>query len=208
MPTRMTTLFLLSILLLWPAGSSAGNDLAGPDETLRNLQEAHNSEMLARARYLAYAEQADAEGFAGAAALFRAAAAAEEIHAANMAQVIRSLGAEAWFHPEPPVVGGTLENLRAAVRDEQYEQETMYPDFLRIARAAGREDAVRSMSFAARVEQGHAVLFAAMARELTRKAEPAISYAVCSGCGHTEEWPAPDNCPSCGTGPTAFREVK
>ncbi len=208
MPGWKHILILLPILAagLWGKQSLAAPE-AGPS-TLRNLQEAHNSELLARDRYLLFAARARAERQGAAAALFRAAAVAEGIHADNMARVIRSLGEEPWSHPGSPVVRSTLENLQASAADEVYEQETMYPDFLAAARAEGIEEAIRSLSCAAAVEEGHAALFSALAAGLEQGPVPERTYAVCGGCGHTREWPAPHQCPSCGSGQDGFQEVK
>ena len=74
MPGWKHILILLPILAagLWGKQSLAAPE-AGPS-TLRNLQEAHNSELLARDRYLLFAARARAERQGAAAALFRAAA--------------------------------------------------------------------------------------------------------------------------------------
>ena len=75
---------------IWRSRSvSAGTN----GKTLQNLQAAYNGESNAHARYLAFAEQADREGYPQVAVLFRAAARAEEIHLTNHAAVIRQLGA-------------------------------------------------------------------------------------------------------------------
>jgi hypothetical protein len=63
-------------------------------KTLENLRTAFNGESNAHAKYLEYARRANAEGYTKAASLFRAAARAEEIHAANHAEVIRKMGFE------------------------------------------------------------------------------------------------------------------
>lgn len=61
-------------------------------KTMQNLQSALNGERNAHSRYLAFAEKADQEGYGGVASLFRAAAAAEEVHGDNHEQTIRDLG--------------------------------------------------------------------------------------------------------------------
>jgi rubrerythrin len=61
--------------------------------TLKTLQVAFNGESNANARYLAFAKQAQSEGYGEVASLFRAAARAEKIHATNYAAVIEELGA-------------------------------------------------------------------------------------------------------------------
>src|SRR5690348_4328328 len=103
--------------------------------TLQNLQTAYNGESNAHARYLAFAKQADQDGYAQAAALFRAAARAEEIHAANHAVVIKKMGATPAAKIETALVKTTKENLEAAVKGETYERDVMYPAFLKQARA-------------------------------------------------------------------------
>ena len=40
---------------------------------------------------------------------------------------------------ETPVVKSTKENLEAAIKGESYERDTMYPEFLKQARAEGNE---------------------------------------------------------------------
>src|ERR1700759_5490471 len=62
------------------------------ETTIRNLLSAFEGESNAHVRYSAFAVHADGEGLHGAASLFRAAARAEQIHAANHAPVIRQLG--------------------------------------------------------------------------------------------------------------------
>ncbi|MCD6575750.1 MAG: rubrerythrin family protein, partial [Nanoarchaeota archaeon] len=52
-------------------------------ETEKNVMEAFAGESQANRKYLAFAKKADEEGFHGVAKLFRAAAAAETIHAFN-----------------------------------------------------------------------------------------------------------------------------
>src|SRR5512138_3612591 len=72
-------------------------------KTEQDLKEAFAGESQANRKYLAYAKKAEVEGFKQAAKLFRAAAAAETIHAHNH---LRELG----------VVRSTRENLMAAIK--------------------------------------------------------------------------------------------
>ncbi|HWT65124.1 MAG TPA: ferritin family protein, partial [Terracidiphilus sp.] len=55
------------------------------EPTVKNLKAAYQGEMNARALYIAFAAQADEDGYCGIASLFRAAARAEQIHAHNQA---------------------------------------------------------------------------------------------------------------------------
>ena len=103
--------------------------------TVQNLLAAFEGESNAHAKYTAFAVKADADGQHGAASLFRAAARAEQIHAANHARVIKQLGGEAQCEIHAVEVKTTLENLKAALSGEQYEIDTMYPGFLAEATA-------------------------------------------------------------------------
>ena len=88
---------------------------AAPSKTMDNLMAAYNGESNAHARYVEFAKKADLEGFAGAASLYRAAAAAEQTHARNHADVITKLGGTPKAEIKPPEVKSTAENLRAAI---------------------------------------------------------------------------------------------
>jgi rubrerythrin len=55
----------------------------------QNLQDAFAGESQANRKYLAFAKKADKEGYAQVARLFRAAAAAETVHATSLKTCIR-----------------------------------------------------------------------------------------------------------------------
>lgn len=166
--------------------------------TLRNLQAAFEGESNACARYTAFAVKADAEGFHGAASLFRATARAEHIHAANHARVIRQLGAEPAAAIHPPVVKDTLENLNEARSGERYEIDSMYPEFIREAKGHGNTAAVRTFEWAIEAEKTHARLFSeAIAVLESGWLIAARTFYVCSACGYTSETPESDRCPTC-----------
>jgi rubrerythrin len=144
-----------------PKETSAAQSAAvvQPTQTLNNLQTAYNGESNARARYLAFAQKADTDGYRKVASLFRAAARAEEIHADNHAKVIKQLGATPTAEIKTPDVGETATNLDAAIKGESYERDTMYPDFLKQAREDGATDAVRTFNLARNAETEHAKLY-------------------------------------------------
>ncbi|MGA3263472.1 MAG: rubrerythrin family protein [Terracidiphilus sp.] len=127
--------------------------------TVQNLLAAFEGESNAHARYTAFAVKADAEGWHGAASLFRAAARAEQIHAANHARVIKQLDGEAQCVLHAVEAKTTLENLKAALGGEQYEIATMYPGFLEEAEARKNTAAIRSFTGALEAEKAHARLY-------------------------------------------------
>jgi rubrerythrin len=165
--------------------------------TLENLQTAFNGESNAHARYLDFATKADQEGYGSVASLFRAAARAEEIHAANHAVVIRKMGATPEAKVEKPVVKSTAENLVAAIQGETYERDVMYPQFLKQARAERNLDAVQTFNYAKTAEAEHARLYAKASSNLNQLKGAAVSYYVCTVCGFTTTKLDFEKCPSC-----------
>ena len=83
-------------------------------KTLENLMAAFAGESQANRKYLAYAQAADKEGLSGVAKVFRAAAAAETIHAHTH---LKNAGK----------IGDTAANLQDAIGGETYEFTKMYP---------------------------------------------------------------------------------
>ena len=155
------------------------------DLTLQNLQTAFNGESNAHARYLAFAEKADQEGYFQVASLLRAAARAEEIHARNHEVEIKRLGGTAQAKIENPVVKSTKENLEAAIKGETYERDVMYPDFYKQARAAGDTGAIQTFNYARSAETEHATLFTGALNNMATMRVKGVSYYVCTVCGYT-----------------------
>ena len=171
--------------------------------TVNNLLAAFEGESNAHAKYTAFAGKADADLLHGAASLFRAAARAEQIHAANHARVIKQLGGEAKCEIHAVEVKGTLENLKAALEGEQYEVDTMYPGFLAEATERNITAAIRTFHGALEAEKPHARLYGeAIALLVGGKKDSWIGAArdfyVCPVCGYTSETEEEhERCPVC-----------
>jgi rubrerythrin len=171
--------------------------------TVQNLLAAFEGESNAHAKYTAFAARADEDGLHGAASLFRAAARAEQIHAANHARVIGILGGQAEAEIHPVEVKSTLENLKAALNGEQYEIDTMYPGFLQEATERKNTAAIRTFHGALEAEKTHARLYAeAIALLAAGKKDSWIGEArdfyVCPICGYTSETEEEhERCPVC-----------
>jgi rubrerythrin len=176
--------------------------------TLENMQAAFNGESNAHARYLAFAHRAASEGYGEVASLFRAAARAEEIHAANHAAVIKEMGIVPKAQMETLTVKSTRENLEEAIKGESYERDTMYPEFLKQARAERNTRAIRSLNYARTAEIEHAKLYTAALRDLDhlKGAEHGMFY-VCPTCGFTVREADFEKCPSCFTAKEFFEIV-
>lgn len=179
---------------------------ASGEKTLANLQAAYNGESNAHARYLGYAKKADQEGFAGVASLFRAAARAEQIHAANHAVVIKKLGGTPQAKIETPAPQSTRDNLAAAIKGETYERDEMYPAFLKQARQDGNADAIQTLNYARTAEVEHAKLYttALASIEVMRSAQP---WYVCPVCGYTTAKVDFERCPSSFTPAKRYEKV-
>ena len=183
-------------------------------KTVENLLAAYEGESNAHAKYTAFAVKADADGWRGAASLFRAAARAEQIHAANHARIIDQLGGKARCEIHAVDVKSTLENLKAALAGEQHEVETMYPGFLKEAEARKNTAAIRTFEYALEAEKTHARLYseAIALVEAGRKdawVSGARAFYVCPICGYTSETPEEhDRCPVCHTIWERFETIK
>jgi rubrerythrin len=176
--------------------------------TLQNMQAAFQGESNAHTRYLAFATHADKEGYGEVASLFRAAARAEQIHANNHAAVIKELGGTPTANIETPSVKSTRENLEAAIKGETYERDTMYPEFLKQARADKNKSAIKSLNFAKTAEGEHAKLYAAALNGLDGlKNTRAMTYYVCPKCGFTARSITFEKCPSCFTPKEQFEKI-
>jgi rubrerythrin len=190
---RKTVVFSVMVLLTAFLATVAS---AAPGNTLDNLQTAYNGESNAHAKYLAYAEKADTEGYKGIAALFRAAGKAEEVHAANHAVVIRKLGGTPAKKIELPPILSTAANLQDSVKGESYERDSMYPEFIKQARIEGNSAAVRTFNLAKTAEAEHAKLYA-KALENPDAMKAATNFYVCTVCGYTTTNLNFAKCPSC-----------
>lgn len=162
-------------------------------KTEKNLQEAFAGESQANRKYLAFAKKAEAEGYKQAAKLFRAAAAAETIHAHNH---LRELG----------VVKSTKENLMTAINGESYEFKNMYPGMIADAATEGNSKALQSFNYANEVEKVHAALYKKALDSLGKNID--TDYYVCQVCGYTAEGEAPDECPVCKSKKQAFKKAE
>jgi rubrerythrin len=162
--------------------------------TADNLKEAFAGESQANRKYLAFAEQAEKDGFPNVARLFRTAAEAETIHAMGH---LNAMGG----------VGSTADNLQAAIDGETYEYTTMYPPMLEEA-ATENHRAKRMFGYALKAEAVHAELYARAleAVKAGKDLTETVCY-LCSVCGHIEFGRAPDTCPICGAKKEKFTQL-
>jgi rubrerythrin len=161
-------------------------------KTLQNLKDAFAGESQANRKYLAFAEKADKDGHPQVARLFRAAAAAETIHAHAHLRAMDG-------------IGSTADNLREAIAGETHEFTNMYPAMIEEAEAEGERKAERSFRYANAVEKVHADLYQKYLDGMEGLEE--TDMYVCPLCGYTCEGEPPDNCPVCKAKKASFFKV-
>ena len=163
-------------------------------KTSDNLKEAFAGESQASTMYLSFARKADQEGHPETAKLFRAASAAEVVHARNHLQTMEG-------------VKSTEENLKEAIAGENMEHVKMYPEFIEQAKKEENPKAERTFDWARKVEIIHESLYKSALEALQSGKAEEKEHFVCQVCGFTAEGKAPDRCPVCGAPQTQFSKV-
>jgi len=186
-------------------------------KTLENLAKAFVGESQARNRYTFYAKVAKKEGYEKIKEVFLLTADNEEEHAKWLMRMMNQLTentGETTIIPKAPVptvLKDTINNLKSAIEGENYETETMYPEFARIAEQEGYQDIANRLRAIAKAEWHHRQRFQKILKQLEAntffKKEEKV-YWVCRECGYIHEGQEPpESCPSCGH-PKAYFELQ
>ncbi|MEM1535981.1 MAG: rubrerythrin family protein [Candidatus Pacearchaeota archaeon] len=157
--------------------------------TEKALLEALTGESKARVKYNLFAEVARKEGYEQIAAIFEETANNELEHAKI---ILKLLG-------ENPK--NTEEALKKAIEGEHYEWTKMYPQFQKIAREEGEEDAATFFKEVAEVETQHEARFKKLLENLKNarvfKKDKVVKWK-CRNCGYVHQGrEAPKECPNC-----------
>jgi len=162
--------------------------------TDEHLKDAFSGESQANQKYRAFAKQAEKEGFANIARLFRTTAEAERIHAEGHLKAL-------------DMIASTADNLTAAIEGETYEYEEMYPPMLDKAVADGHK-AKTMFKFAVDAEEVHARIYA-KALEAVKEGKDLdeSEFYLCPICGFIELGAPPEKCPVCGAKSSAFCQI-
>ncbi len=153
-------------------------------KVMQDLANAFAGESQANRKYLAFADQAEKDGFPGVAKMFRAIASAETLHATSH---FKTMGG----------INSTAENLKAALDGETYEFTTMYPEFIKDAETEGNAKAKTSFNLANEAEKAHGALYKKTLENLDSLKGKDTDWYVCPVCGYVHEGSAPDKCPIC-----------
>jgi rubrerythrin len=127
-------------------------------KTHDNLKAAFAGESQANRRYLYFAKVADVEGYPEVAGNFRETAEGETGHAHGHLDYLKKVGDPATDLP----IGGTEDNLKAAIAGETHEYTDMYPGMAKTARQEGFAEIADWFETLAKAEKSHAGRFSSM----------------------------------------------
>ena len=176
-------------------------------ETIKNLAKAFIGESQARNRYSFYAKKAQKEGYEQINEIFLLTAENEREHASWLLKLINQLkedGNDIVVEAEAPTTlsDKTEENLKAAIRGENYEQTKIYPEFAVMAEKEGLIDIAERLRAIAQAEKHHEERFKKLLSQIQNKTvfekKEEVAW-VCRKCGYTHAGKTPpQECPSCG----------
>ncbi len=169
-------------------------------KTEKNLNAAFNGESQARVKYQFYASQAKKAGYEQSAEIFNETSDNEKEHA------------KIWFKLlHDGSVPGIEDNLKDAIKGEEYEETEMYVKFAKEAREEGFEEIAKLFEEVGKIEAEHEKRY----RKLLDNLEKGIVFKgdgvtvwKCRNCGYIHIGDsAPEVCPVCNH-PQAFFEVR
>ena len=159
-------------------------------KTEANLIAAYAGESQARNNFTFFAAKASQDGYEQIARIFTETANNEKEHA------------EIWFKLLQSGMPDTCDNLKSAAEGEQYEHESMYPQFAKEAKEEGFDKIAALFELVGKIEKEHMERY----RTLGQRIPPATR--ICMNCGHTYVGPEPPKtCPVCGK-PQGWSEIK
>jgi rubrerythrin len=170
-------------------------------QTEKNLLAAFAGESQARNRYSYFASQAKKEGYEQIRAIFEETANQEKEHAKREFKFLGGGEVEITASFPAGVIGGTIENLKAAAAGEHYENTEMYPDFAKMAEDEGFGEIAAVFRSIAVAEKRHEDRYIALAKNIEEgkvfKRTKSVRW-VCRNCGYVHEGvDAPQTCPAC-----------
>ena len=163
-------------------------------DNIENLKTAFAGESQANRKYLAFAKQAEKDGFPVIARLFRATAEAETIHAHGHLKAM-------------DMIKGTEDNLEAAIKGETYEFTQMYPPMFDLAEST-KHRAKIMFKYAMETEKVHAELYKqALAAVQSGKDLDGVEIYLCPVCGHIHLGKPAEKCPVCNVAPDKYEMI-
>lgn len=179
-------------------------------KTEKNLLASFAGESQARNRYTYFASVANKEGYKQIEALFIETADNEKEHAKRFFKFLEGGELEIQASYPAGVIGGTLENLKAAAEGENLEWTKLYKEAADTAREEGFKDVAATFDNIAKVEAQHEKRYRKLAKNIEdgkvfKKDEP-VKWK-CRNCGYVHEGAeAVEECPACKH-PKAYFEL-
>ena len=194
-------LILLTTLLTMPATArekaKASRDV-WVGATKDNLESACASETQAHAVYAMFALRADEEGYHQIAAMFRAIARGEEVHASLLAGLLGKPCNPLVLTADAGQVGSTRANAESALRDQIYEQAVMYPKYVERAQRDGNKAAMLVFQKIQESEATHRAWYEQILEGMDSYTATGAEFYVCPDCGSVFRSPKPA-CPCCSS---------
>lgn len=181
-------------------------------ETPKNVLRAIAGESMARNKYTYFASAAKKDGFEQIAAIFEETADNEKEHAKRLMKLLANYpdAKSTLENYDFPSIEATASNLAHAAAGENYEWTTMYPDFARIAREEGQEEAASVFKEIGEVEERHEKRYLKLKENIEKNRvfvrEEEMEWK-CRNCGYIHKGSdAPAVCPACAH-PQAYYEI-
>ncbi|MDR0646332.1 MAG: rubrerythrin family protein [Elusimicrobiota bacterium] len=180
-------------------------------QTEKNVLTAFAGESQARNRYTFFASAAKKEGYVQISKIFEETAGQEKEHAERLFKFLEGGEAEITGSFPAGVIGKTADNLKEAAAGEDYEWQTMYPSFAKIAKEEGFDEISSVMEHIAIAEKEHSKRYKALranieAGKVFKKDEKTTWRCLNCGYIHSNSQTAPEKCPACAH-PQAYFEL-
>lgn len=164
--------------------------------TLDNLKSAILGETGASAKYTAFAQAAEEQGYDQIARLFKATAQAEQTHIGLEYGLVEKMDSS-YEKPvvEPPMGEASDLNLISGAYGELYETSDMYPAFIKKAQEEGETKAVQVFTRAKLAESVHAERYIEAYNNIDCPDDDV--YYLCPICGYIHKGEDFEKCPIC-----------
>lgn len=169
--------------------------------TEQNLLKAFAGECQAKNRYEFFAEKARSEGYEQIAAIFDKTALQEQSHAKQFIKFLEGGATEIRSVYSTGLSDQTIDNLKAAIEEENNEWSVLYPGFSQVAKEEGFPAIAAIFYVIARVEAEHEKRFRKLLKNIEEETvfhrEKPIRWE-CRKCGYIHEGERPPQvCPAC-----------
>ena len=174
----------------------ASNSKTVVGTTLENLKAAIAGETGASAKYSAFEKAAQEQGYSQIARLFKATAAAEQIHIGLEYDLVSQMDPD-YEKPsaEAPSAEASDLNLISGANGEIYETSDMYPSFIKKAQEEGETKAVQVFTRAKLAESVHAQRYLEAYNDLDAADDD--TFYLCPICGYIHKGEDFEKCPIC-----------